>query len=546
MTAPTAGDAGPAAQPGVVRLADVLLALSLATDLGMGQPLEHGFRACLVGQHLARGLGLDEEGRRDVYYLALLRWVGCTAHSYELARWFDDIDARARLFELDVADRGVMLRDLVRNVGAGESLLRRGYALADAVLTAPRAVPRMFLSSCEVATALSGPLGLPATVRELLWHAFERWDGRGVPDGLSGDDVPLACRVVQLAHVATARYHDRGLEGAVQDCRDRAGRELDPALVELLAASAAQAFAGDVDADTVLAEEPGQPLSLPEGALEPALAAVGDFADLVHPLHAGHSRHVASLAGGAAALLGLRESAVGLVRRAGLVHDVGRVAVPARIWGRQGPLPDADTERVRLHAYYSERILARSEVLAPLGRVAGLHHERADGSGYHRGISARSLPVEARLLAAADVYAALVAARPHRPACGADEAAALLLGEARAGRLAGDAVDAVLETAGHRVRRRRSVRPADLTERETEVLGLVALGLTNRQVARQLFLSERTVGHHVQHVYAKIGVATRAALTLFAVQHDLLPSDEVAPVAGRGGKAAPGNRQSNR
>lgn len=507
-----------------LRLADLLLALSLATDLGMGQPMEHGFRACLVAQHLADRLGLDVGERHDIYYLALLRWVGCTAHSYELAQWFDDIDARARLFRLDVGNPAVMVRDLVRHAGAGEGL-RRGYVLAQALTSAPRVVPALFVSSCEVASGLCGPLGVPAETGRLLDAVFERWDGRGVPRGLAGEKVPLAARIVQLAHVAAARFHARGVAGAIEDCRARAGMELDPELVELLAARAQVVLAGSVDADAVLDAEPGERRRLHGDEFDHALAALGDFADLVHPTFAGHSRRVAELAGAAATHLGLPENSVRTVRRAGWVQDLGRVAVSAKIWGREGTLTASEMERVRLHAYYTERILARSTALAPLGRLAGLHHERADGSGYHRGTEASAVPQEARVLAAADSYAALTADSPHRAAFGEPEVAPLLLPEVKDGRLAGEAVDAVLRAAGHRVRRRRPALPGGLTPREAEVLAAVTRGLTNRQIARQFHLSDRTVGHHVQHIYAKVGVSTRAALTLFAMQHDLLRPD---------------------
>jgi HD-GYP domain-containing protein (c-di-GMP phosphodiesterase class II) len=214
---------------------------------------------------------------------------------------------------------------------------------------------------------------------------------------------------------------------------------------------------------------------------------------------------------------------VDAVRRAALLHDLGRVGVSSAVWDRPGPLSEADGERVRLHPYLTERTLARSDGLAPLGRIGGAHHERLDGSGYHRGCTAAELGPGARLIAAADVFHAMTEARPHRPAHAPEAAAAELAAQARAGRLDAAAVEAVLGAAGHAGEKVRPPLPAGLTGREAEVLGLVARGRTNKQVAARLGSAPKTVGNQVQSAYAKIGVSTRAAAALFAAEHGLLP-----------------------
>ena len=210
------------------------------------------------------------------------------------------------------------------------------------------------------------------------------------------------------------------------------------------------------------------------------------------------------------------------MRRAACVHDLGRVGVSAAIWDKAGPLRSGEWEQVRLHPYYTERVLARSRILSPLGALAALHHERLDGSGYHGGLPATMLPLTARILAAADAYHAMTEPRSHRPALTPEAAAEEARREVRAGRLDGEAVSAVLAVAGHRVRPASREWAAGLSEREVEVLRLVARGHSNRQTAQSLVIAEKTVGHHIQHIYAKIGVSTRAAATLFAMQHDLL------------------------
>ncbi len=228
---------------------------------------------------------------------------------------------------------------------------------------------------------------------------------------------------------------------------------------------------------------------------------------------------MAELAGAAARAVGLP---AGELRRAGWVHDVGRVGVSSVVWEKPGPLTRAEREQVRLHPYFTERVLARPARLAELGRLAASHHERLDGTGYHRCVAAGALGPGERLLAAADAYHAMSEPRPHRLPVPPAAAAAALRAEVRAGRLDGDAAEAVLAAAGHRPRRRRE-NVAGLTARELEVLRLLARGLSIRAIASALVIAPKTADAHIQHIYAKIGVSTRAAATMFAMQHDLAP-----------------------
>jgi HD-GYP domain-containing protein (c-di-GMP phosphodiesterase class II) len=261
-----------------------------------------------------------------------------------------------------------------------------------------------------------------------------------------------------------------------------------------------------------------------EDRLDDSLRAVGDFADLKSPYLVGHSAGVAELAARAAERAGLPAADVVALRRAGWVHDVGRVGVPSMLWGKPGALTFDEWERVRMHAYHTDRILARPEGLRSFGRIASMHHERCDGSGYFRAVAASQQPGPAKILAAADAFHAMTEERPHRPALDAERAAAELKAEVRAGRLDGDAAAAVLEAAGRPVRRRRE-QVGGLTAREVEVLRLVARGRSIREIARDLVISPKTADAHIQHIYAKAGVSTRAAATLYAMQHDLLGPD---------------------
>jgi HD-GYP domain-containing protein (c-di-GMP phosphodiesterase class II) len=524
------------AAQGEVRLAELIAALSLAVDLSVGQSMEHALRSCLLAVRLGEALGLADEELADAYYLALLRYVGCTAEKHvEAAVFGDEIAARTWRAGLDLGQPDQVFAAIHRHVGAGEPPSRRARRVATALAGLPRVMANI-PAHCEVGQRLAGQLGLGLGVQDALTQIYERWDGRGRPRGLKGEEIARPLRIVLLAHQAVIFHRLGGIEAAVSMARERAGGLHDPKIVECFCRHAPRLMVPqgqELDWDTVLAAEPGPHRALANAQLDVALEAIADFADLQVPCFAGHSRAVGRLAGAAASRCGLPAADVVAVGRAGLLHDVGRVGVSAGFWGKAGRLSIGEWERVRLHAYYAERVLARPRALAHLGTLAGLHHERLDGSGYHRGVPAALLSPAARILAAADVYHAMTEPRPHRPARSPEQAADELRREVRLGRLDGEAAHAVLEAreakprGGRRVRSplrgpRRREWPAGLSEREVEVLRLAARGHSNRQMARRLFISERTVAHHIQHMYDKMGVSTRAGATLFAMQHDLL------------------------
>ncbi|NVM98135.1 HD domain-containing phosphohydrolase [Arthrobacter sp. SDTb3-6] len=265
--------------------------------------------------------------------------------------------------------------------------------------------------------------------------------------------------------------------------------------------------------DVALRREPQPHASVPAERLDEVLSVFADFADLKEPRRAGYSRDVAGLAAAAA------PEHAELVRRVGPVQDLGRVAVPNRA-DHRGSSP-ADVERLRLHPYYSERFLARAPTTAPPARIAGLHHERLDGSCYYRGATGADIAWEARILATADTFRELILETPG-PGTQVPAQAAAALARLAPQHLHADAVDAVLAADGFRARRGPPAWPAGLTEREVEVLRLICRGATKNGVAGALGISPNTADHHIRHIYAKIGVSSRAAATLFAVERDLL------------------------
>ncbi|HWN00734.1 MAG TPA: HD domain-containing phosphohydrolase, partial [Streptosporangiaceae bacterium] len=447
-------------------------------------------------------------------------------------------------------------------------------------------------SHCDVARLLGGRMGLSEQVQQSLRHLYERWDGDGMPGELRGTQIPLAVRLMQVAQDADVACQYGGIALATSTLTRWAGSGLDPEAVGVFLSLGDAPYKG-LDAPSIWAEtmaaEPGPQPQVTEDRLDACLSAIADFADLKSMWTVGHSRGVAELSERSARVAGLAGADALALRRAGLVHDIGRVAVPVNVWAKRGPLNRDEREQVRLHAYHTERVLDAAAGLRPLARLAGSHGERCDGSGYHRGSRADDLPLAAWLLVAADCYHAMREPRPYRQAFSARAAADELSREAEAGLLAPDAVHAVLtaagqprapvaqpgeeparprgreepagprgregpagprgheEPAGGPVARRQAAehqtaaqplagqaagasrvtrdRPAGLSERECEVLRLLARGLATKQVARRLGISPKTCDHHIQRLYGKAGVSTRAGATLFALEHGLVHLD---------------------
>jgi HD-GYP domain-containing protein (c-di-GMP phosphodiesterase class II) len=510
-----------------IRLAELVAALSLATDLGMGQPLEQALRTCLLAGAAGRELGLDRSDRSDVYYLALLRFVGCTSDAHEEAELVggDEIAFRAGLAPVLMGDMTEFLGYLVRRFAADAPPLTRARIVGRVLADGTGGAKRSIAIHCEVARMLAARIGLPESVGVCVGHVFERWDGKGLPGEASGEAIPIPARIVATARDVDIFHHLGGWDVATEVLRRRRGKAYDPAVVDAFLGHGERWLAeigGASVWETVLDAEPRPSAYVDESRLDDLLRAFADFADLKSPYTRGHSSGVAALAEGAGRQAGLSGQAVTELRRAGLVHDLGRTGIPNGIWDKPGPLTRAEWERVRLHSYLSERILSHAGALAFLAALAGAHHERLDGSGYYRGSPAALLPPTARILAAADAYQAMTQERPHRPALPPETAARQLAAEADGGRLDGAAVRCVLAAAGHRRLGQRRLWPAGLSEREVEVLRLIARGASYKAVAGSLSISPKTAEHHVAHIYAKIGVSSRAAAALFAMEHNLL------------------------
>ncbi len=512
---------------GQYRLVEVLAAISLATDLGMGQPLDKGLRTAMLAVSLAERLQLSEADRSDTFYIALLIHLGCsaTALEYEQMSGGDDIGMRAGLVSVvsAPADEIPMTvgRQLMAVAPAERTEELMGYLMAN-----PDGGHYLLRGQCEAAVLLARGLGLPEAMCRALGRAYERWDGGGDPAGLGGEEIDLPVRVVQVAHDAEVIHRLDGLEACVSELRRRAtAGGFDPGIAEAFCSDAGELFAG-VPAEELwqaAADAEPSPRHVDSEQLDDMVVAFGQFADLKSPHLLGHSAGVAALAHNGALASGSDEAEALTLARAAHLHDIGRIGVINAVWDKRGRLNDVEQERARLHPYYTERVLMRSKVLAPYCGLAAAHHERMDGSGYHQHLDRTRLSSATRILAAADAFDAMTHDRPHRPAMTPRGAEAALRADAEAGRLDARAVSAVLEGAGQRPARKRGAWPAGLSDREVEVLRLLCTGLTVPDVAAQLHLSPKTVGRHVENIYGKTGVSTRASAALFAVQQGILP-----------------------
>lgn len=499
--------------------------MCLATDLGMGFPFEHGLHATLTTLRLCDALGVDEETKSRTYYASLLMYAGCTVDGDRQAQLFKG-NLSEHLTHRQFGSRLESLAGVVRALPSPEDSLA-GRALK-VVTVLPRAALFMrehFNALCEVAGMLARRLGVPESVHGMFPVLTERWDGESFLKRANGDEIPLPLRIIHIGRDAAYQRLVGDDDQVREVIRSRGGNAFDPEVVAVFLNHSDEVLGPPeppVSAwDDVLAAEPKPWLSLEGESVDRALGAIGAFTDIVSPYLSGHSRGVAELARTAAQLEGFAPDEVESIWRAGLVHDVGRTAIAPRVWGKPVSLNADEREQVRLHPYHTERVLAQSGFLSGFASLASAHHERLDGSGYHRSLDVSSLTSAQRLLAAADAFHSKREPRPYRPALDPSEATELLVDKANKGELDPEMVIAVARAAGQEAP--TIERPAGLTEREVQVVGLVARGLLTKQIARELEISPKTVDRHIQNSYRKMGVSSRAAATLFVTENGLLP-----------------------
>jgi HD-GYP domain-containing protein (c-di-GMP phosphodiesterase class II) len=523
--------------PGYVRIADLLSALSLAADLGVGLPAEHAIRSCYLGMRIADRLEVSLDQQASLYYAELLMDAGCTAWTSHLARYVmsDEIAARRDFyFFTDDHNPIEFIGWLKEYVAAEQPAHVRAQQLLNFAIHGKQSNLEGFRNTCEVAGRFAERLGMPDEVQTALVSVFEQWDGSG-PDGTRGAAVPLISRIVYTTSFLEAFHHVGGRAAAIRLAEERRGKSFDPMVVDaFLSIASDETFWATLEEESVwvrvLSMEPPSPYRyIQENKLEDVALSFADFADLKSFYSSGHSRRVGDLAERMATHLRLPEGEVTAIRRAALMHDLGLVTVPSFILHKpHNQLTQVEWERLRLHPYHAERILARVPILAPVVPLIAAHHERLDGQGYYRGLSGSQIPLGARIIAVADRFDELTHEQPDEPAL--DQEAALQRMSHEVGHAlcpdAFRALDEELHASGATSLSRRKNHspawPAGLTDREVEIVRLLTKGLSRQEMAKQLVVSEHTVRHHLEHIYNKVGVSTRVGATLFAVEHDLL------------------------
>lgn len=509
-----------------VRLAELLGVLSLGTDVGLGQPMEHALRQCVIALRLADRFQVDLQLRANIYYTALLMNVGGHVDGYERAQWFgDDIALLAARYGMKDR-RGVRgVATTMRRVGAGQAAVDRVKVGAKYLVNGHRELDRSMAERIRIAGDVARRLRLPDAVVEAISAGNERWDGKGGPFRLAGLSVPAATRYVQVAEFVEVAHRLGGVKAAIKLAQRRSGNQLDPRLCAAVCADAEFLLDGLDDKpiwQVVIDEQPTLAIYLSATQFDATLHMIADLIDLKSPYTVGHSRAVARLAAAAGDLLGTDIDDVDQLYRAGLVHDLGRLGISNAIWHKRGVLTLAERAELRTYPLLSAQILGAAPALRELGELSGLHRERLDGSGYPHGLDGRRIPHDARILAAADAYQSMREARPHRVAYTRHEAALRMRGEVRAGRLDGRSAEAVLCIADAVAVPQPLNGAGSLTGEELDVLRLLVRGLRPREMARELNVRQRKVERRVRQIYAKTHTSGRATASLYAMSHDLV------------------------
>ncbi|GAC1516451.1 MAG: HD domain-containing protein [Gemmatimonadaceae bacterium] len=423
--------------PSVVSLSEVLSALSYALDLTEGQRPGHSVRACLIGMRLAERAGLTSVDRSALYYALLLKDAGCSSNAARMAALFgtDDRDAKPRMKLVDWHQRGRLALRTLLTAGRGSSLAHRLRSFIGIARTT-NVTRELIQVRCDRGAAIAAELGFPAATADAIRALDEHWCGLGYPEGRRETEIPLLARIANLAQTVEL-YHDRGgLPSALRVARERSGTWFDPDLVALLDEIARddawwRELGSAEAAAQVVGAEPRDELRLVDDAGLTAVArAFADIIDAKSPFTFDHSSRVADFARSVARVYGFAPAEELRLYRAGLLHDIGKLGVSNRILDKPERLTDAEFGSVRQHPLYTWEILSRVGAFRDIARLAALHHEKLDGTGYPWGIRGDDLDDGARILAVADIYEAVTADRPYRPGMTPSVALALLRKEA--------------------------------------------------------------------------------------------------------------------
>lgn len=405
-----------------IRLSEVISALSCALDITEGQPQGHAARSCMIGMKIARVIGLDADDCRALFYALLMKDLGCSSNAAKMTYLFANEDQRTkRAFKtVDWSTFLGTVKYIARNVAPDANHWHRLMQIVRLAKAGPKEARGMIELRCERGAQIARELMFPEKTAEAIRGLDEHWDGRGHPDGLKREQIPLLSRILGIAQTVEVFIAEFGLDEACAMAKRRRGRWFDPAMVD-----AFLSFRNDREfweiyhstdpAEAAVMFEPLDETAVADGPMLDRIA--GGFAKVIDaksPWTFKHSDGVARIASGIAQTMGLDPITVRIVHRAGLMHDIGKLGVPNTILDKPGKLDDEELKRMRQHAAFTQAILSKIAGFSDLAELAASHHERLDGKGYHRGIDGSRMPTPARILAVADMYEALAARRPYR------------------------------------------------------------------------------------------------------------------------------------
>ena len=513
-------------------LATLLCALSFATGLGFGGHMEHGLGSASFGLLLADELSLTAEEREAIFYGALLKDVSCTACSAGIVAFLPEGEdvLLSDVILLDPSQLSDMMGWLSKYFRMDRHFPGRIAKLLSFLMQCGPVVKEAMRSHCEVAEMFARQLGFPDYVQQALRFQWERWDGKGIAYRLKGPTIPRAARILHLAQVLDLTYRFAGPEAVRNLALEKRATRFDPEAVDaLLVLTQRTDFWSDFEEqstqEALLARRPSTPADyVREDQTQLVCETLADFTDIKTRETWHHSRSVAEVAVGIGSKLGLDANELTRLQCAALVHDIGKVAIPFTVLTKGEQRSSSEWETYRLHPYYTQRILERVNAFQDLAQTAAAHHEWVNGQGYHRQLSGEQIPFHGRILAVANTYTRLV---QHQQENGGNPTEALCEMRSQVGiqfdSLCYDALVASLTGGNSLVNPSPQSRKAGkLTEREVEVLCLLAQGSNTPQIARTLGISGKTVEHHLSHIYTKIGVTCRTAAVVYAVQQGLV------------------------
>ncbi|MEN3371993.1 HD-GYP domain-containing protein [Dechloromonas sp. ZS-1] len=411
------------ATPASLRLSELISALSYALDITEGQPEGHCVRCCWIGMHIGRRIGLSDEALWGLYYTLLLKDLGCSSNAARICELYltDDL-AFKRDFKTVGDSLPQVLNFVLGHTGLGAPLTERFRSVLNIVRHGDEIATELIATRCQRGAEIARLLRFPETVSEGIYSLDEHFNGKGRPQGLAGEAIPLYARIALLAQVIDVFHASDGRQAALDEIRARRGQWFDPALVdafELVAQDAAfwmTLASGAVDRAVLALEPAGHAVDLDDDYLDDIATAFGQVVDSKSPYTSGHSARVALYTELIAEEMDVAASRRRWLKRGALLHDVGKLGVSNSILDKPGKLDDDEWRAVQAHAQYTEAILARIDAFAELARVAGAHHERLDGKGYPRGLTADEISLETRIITTADIFDAITAERPYRGA----------------------------------------------------------------------------------------------------------------------------------